>query len=597
MTGAGWRIAAFAAAYLAITSLTVGFTRFGGGLALVWFGTGVGAAMLLGLPRRLWAPALAALMAASALATSLFGFGPRLAAPFALVNALEAWLVARLLIFARPRRDWLDSPGGLFWTIVIGGFAAPAIAAVPGGLAASFGAGGAWHAHAASWWAAHGLGTLIGFPLAMLAAGATRVELRARWSRAAGLELAGHCALILAVSALAIGQTRLPLLFLPIVPVLFAAFRCGREGAALGTVIVAGATLAALNSDTNPLASSGLSAAGEVLFFQFYLCTVSLLAIPVSVALRHHQLVLAELEDRKALRRLFADHSDDALLNLDQQGHIRFASPAGHTLSGRGELLGEPLAAFFDPLDELLVRALLTEAAATPGETRMLERPVLRGEEQVWLEARICAVLVEGKPGALQGYAATIRDVTARKQVELAAIHAAETDPLTGLPNRRALLRRLDLALAHAAQRPFALAIVDLDHFKAVNDTHGHLAGDTALREVAGAMRRLAGPGRFFARLGGEEFALIVVPGEREACLALCERLRAHIAALELTSARGMRFRVTGSIGLALIDSPRTAAQALQAADALLYRAKHAGRNRIEASGRAPALSGARRAA
>lgn len=582
MTRPGWRIAAFAAGYFAITSLTVGYTRFSGGLALVWLGTAVGAVMLIGLPTRLWPAALGALVAVSALATTLFGFGPQLAAPLALVNAFEAWLVARLLLFARPQRDWLDSPGGLFWMIAIGGFVAPAIAAIPGGVAASFGAPAAWHAHSASWWVGHGLGTLIGFPLAMLVSRADMAELRTGWSPKAALELAGHCALILVVAILSIGQNRLPLLFLPIVPVLLAAFRCGRGGAALGTLIVAGTTVWALQRHSSPIDVVGLTLAGEVLFLQFYLATVSLLAVSVSVALRRHQLVLAELEHRKALKRLIADHSDDALINLDQHGNIRYASPAGEQLSGCGDLLGQPLSLFFDPLDELLVRGLLAQAAAAPGETCMLERPMLRGDEQLWLEARVCAVGGEGRPGALQGYAVTVRDVTARKHVELAAIQDSETDPLTGLANRRALLRRLDQALAHAGPRPFALAIVDLDHFKAVNDTHGHLAGDAALREVAGLMRRLSGPGRFFARLGGEEFALIASQGEIAPVLALCEQLRAGIAGLPLATTEGARFRVTASLGLARIDRSSTAAEALAAADALLYRAKNAGRNRTE---------------
>lgn len=591
------RIAAFAVIYFAITSLTVGATRFGGGLALVWFGTAVAAARLVTLPRRHWPLALAAIMVASALATTFFGFGPRMAAPLAVINAAEAWLVARLLVFARPRHDWLDNVSGVSWMIAVGGILAPAIAATAGGYAASTAAPGGWAHHAASWWAAHGLGTLIGFPLALLASRARFSALRERWSQLRVLELAGLLALVGAVAAGSLLQDTLPLLFLPIVPLLLAAFRGGRMGAVLGMLVVAGVTGVALRTGSGPVARFALDPAETALFLQFYLATISLLAIPMSVALRQHRLVLAELEERKALKGLVADHSDDALLNLDHEGVIRFASPAGARLSGEDELVGLPLTRFFDPLDELLVRGLLAQAAAIPGETCVLERPVLRGDEQLWLEAKLRAVAGPGRTPTLHGFAVTVRDVTTRKHAELDAIQASETDPLTGLANRRALVRRLERTLAHADQRPFALAILDLDHFKAINDSHGHPAGDEVLREVAAAMRRLSGPGRFFARLGGEEFALVGAQPDFAAAQELCEALRREIAAMRFVTAEGTRFQVTVSIGLARIARRSGSAEAMQVADTLLYRAKHAGRNRVEVSPTRPLERASRRAA
>lgn len=579
------RIALFAVAYFGVTSLTIGWSRYGGGLALVWFGSAVAAVMLLGLPRAHWGRALVAIMGASAVATSLFGFGPRMALPLALINALEAWLVARLLLASRPQRDWLDNVSGLATLVAAGGIVAPGLAAIPGGFAASLAAPGAWYRHGTEWWMAHGLGTLIGFPMAYLAAAGGRKVLAAGWTGARAGELAGHLLVIAAFSWLALGQSRLPLLFLPIMPLLLAAFRCGREGATLGTLVIAAFALV-FDHHQSMIASLGLTHGEEVLFLQFYLAILSLLALPVSVALRQHQLLLDELEERKALELLIADHSDDALLNLDENGLVRYASPAGARLSGTEELVGEPLGLFFDPLDEGLVRDALARAAASPGETGILERAVLRGDEQLWLEAKLRAVAPVcahgGRPGALQGFAVTIRDVTARKQTELDAIEAAETDPLTGLPNRRAFLGQLERVLAHAEQRPFALAILDLDHFKAINDSHGHLAGDAVLGEVSAVMRRMSSPSRYFARLGGEEFALIGRQREFADAERLCERLRAETAALRFTAPDGSRFRVTASIGLARIAEPAGVGQALQAADTLLYAAKDGGRNRVE---------------
>lgn len=582
MTRYQMRIAGFAAAYFVVTSLTVGLTRFDGGLALVWFGSAIAALMLISLPRACWLHGLLAIVAVSSVATALFGFGPRVALPMALTNAFEAWLVARMLLALRPGRDWLDNVGGLTALVFAGGVVAPAVAAVPGGLVASFAAPGPWYLHASKWWAAHGLGTVIGFSIAFLALGVPWTQVAARWTRRLGFELAGFLCLIGSTAYAAMSQALLPLLFLPIVPLLLASYRCGREGAAFGMLVIA--VIAVLHQGEGTLIGSlALTMSQKALFLQFYLAIITLLAIPLSVALRQHQRILVELEERRALKQLIAEYSDDALLNLDEKGRIRFASPAAARLSGVEDLEGAPLTLFFDPLDEALVRGSLAQAAAAPGETVDMERAVLREEEQLWLEAKICAVALNDKPGDLRGYAVTIRDITARKQTELDAIQAAATDQLTGLANRRALLGQLDQALAHAEQRPFALAILDLDHFKAINDTHGHVTGDQVLREVSATMCRMSSPSRLFARLGGEEFALISRQASFESAIELCEQLRKAIGELRFTSHDGTGFGVTASIGCTRIDRGGTAAQALQAADALLYHAKHAGRNRVEA--------------
>jgi diguanylate cyclase (GGDEF)-like protein/PAS domain S-box-containing protein len=583
------RVAIYTAAFFAVTSLTITATRFGGGLALVWPGTGVAAALLLSLPRSQWCKALAALAAASTLATSLFGFGAAVAAPLAVVNVFEAWLVARLLLFARPGRDWFDEVGALASFVVVGGILAPALAALPGGLVASLVAPGPWTHHGFNWLAAHGLGTLMVLPLAYLASDRMKEgEVPARCGLA---ELAGHFLLVATVALLSLVRKDMPLLFLPILPVLLAAFRGGRQGATLGSLIVAGITLWAFYRHTSPIDAFPLSVAGKVLFLQFYLAIIVLLAIPVSVAMRQHQLVLAELEERKALKQLIAEHSDDALLNLGEAGNIRFASPAAERLTGMDDLEGHPLTVFFDPLDAELVGAMLARAGETPGQTATFERAVMREEGELWLEAKVRAVARVGKAAGLQGFAVTIRDVTARKELELDAIEAAETDTLTGLPNRRALLRTLESALTQSERRPQALAIIDLDHFKGINDTHGHLSGDDALTAVAGVMRRLSGPGRFFARLGGEEFALVANGRDFAAAQTLCELLRREIAALRFTSAAGIPFHITASVGLAQLGAGDTLAQALQAADILLYRAKRDGRNRVMTPASSAALA------
>jgi diguanylate cyclase (GGDEF)-like protein len=158
----------------------------------------------------------------------------------------------------------------------------------------------------------------------------------------------------------------------------------------------------------------------------------------------------------------------------------------------------------------------------------------------------------------------------------------AMTDDLTGLPNRRDVLARLQGLLADRTQRPCAALIVDLDHFKRINDDHGHLVGDELLKAAAQALRSAVPPGALLGRLGGEEF-LVALPatGER-AALEVAERVRARIEALDTRAWLGAaRPGMTTSVGVAVSrlgeDEVR---KLLHRADEALYRAKAAGRNR-----------------
>lgn len=583
MKGDTAKIAAAGAVFFVITSLTIALTRFSGGLALIWPGSGLLAAVLLALPKDRWRKTLALFVGLSTLATSVFGFGPVVAFPLALVNVFEGFAIACLLRRLRPQGDWLESGPG-FERMLLSVIAGTFISAPFGGLLAAWAVSGSWQSHVVDWASAHTLGSLLCLPLALLGTSGKMLErVREATPREVG-KWTAHSALIALACWLSFFQTSIPLLILPIVPLMYTAFRCGRMGATLGLFIVAGMSSASLQIEGGYFNQVHLSLATEVQFLQFYLAVLLVLALPTSVALRHYKTIMAELDEKRALEGLVADHSDDALLNLDAQGTVRYSSPAGERLSGGNSLVGAPLSAFFDPLDEPLVRVALGQAAESPGLTRTLELAAVREDDVIWLETKMRAIPSTDEAGAITGYAVSIRDVTARKHMELGAMREAETDALTGLPNRRAFLRHIEPRLERAAKRAVGLAIIDLDHFKQVNDTHGHPAGDTALREVAGVMRQMSRPGRFFARLGGEEFALVAEKTSPEDMKELCEELRRAIAALRPATAEGVSFRLTTSIGMACITVPVNPAQALRAADAPLYAAKAAGRNRVEST-------------
>lgn len=179
------------------------------------------------------------------------------------------------------------------------------------------------------------------------------------------------------------------------------------------------------------------------------------------------------------------------------------------------------------------------------------------------------------------GIAAPVAFAIARAHLDLyrakqVVEELSRTDPLTGLFNRRALLEPLESSPPDF----MALVIADIDRFKAVNDTHGHLVGDRVIKMVAEEMKgELGGLGRI-GRIGGEEFALIATSSETEALIEKLWDFRDHIAATPIV-ADSASFRVTISIGVAMRKDGQTFDQLFADADRALYLAKASGRNRV----------------
>jgi diguanylate cyclase (GGDEF)-like protein len=150
---------------------------------------------------------------------------------------------------------------------------------------------------------------------------------------------------------------------------------------------------------------------------------------------------------------------------------------------------------------------------------------------------------------------------------------SADTDYLTGILNRGACGRNEALAVI----------LFDIDHFKSVNDSYGHDAGDQVLIRIADVVRTILRDGEIVARYGGEEFVVMPSHCGMDSARALAERLRAAIAGEPLTLADGHILRVTASFGVAVAHGPYAALDDLfHAADLALYRAKSGGRNRVE---------------
>jgi diguanylate cyclase (GGDEF)-like protein len=159
---------------------------------------------------------------------------------------------------------------------------------------------------------------------------------------------------------------------------------------------------------------------------------------------------------------------------------------------------------------------------------------------------------------------------------------AALTDSLTGMQNRRYFDDALKEYIEEFRRinRPIGLMILDLDHFKQVNDTHGHDVGDEVLRAVASCLKDMTRYHDVVARLGGEEFAVVAPNMDGDLLVKFAERIRRAIAAMVVLSG-GVRLKITTSVGLAVWDGKESAEDFYRRADKLLYEAKRMGRNRV----------------
>ena len=162
--------------------------------------------------------------------------------------------------------------------------------------------------------------------------------------------------------------------------------------------------------------------------------------------------------------------------------------------------------------------------------------------------------------------------------------YAALTDALTGMQNRRYFDDALKEYLGEFRRidKPVGLMIVDLDHFKQINDTHGHDIGDEVLRAVAGCLKDMTRFHDVVARLGGEEFAVVAPNMETETLVRFAERIRKAISGMVVVSGN-VRLKITASVGLAVWDRKESAEDFFRRADQHLYQAKKLGRNRVSA--------------
>ncbi len=211
-------------------------------------------------------------------------------------------------------------------------------------------------------------------------------------------------------------------------------------------------------------------------------------------------------------------------------------------------------------------------------DTYLLDQRYLRSDgEFVWARTRVAVTEDEGVSLAITH----IEDVTEQRRAAEQLRWAATHDDLTGLPNRTELIARVDTILADAGVGDVALLFIDLDNFKAVNDSLGHGIGDTLLSAMSVRLREVVGPDAELARFGGDEFIVVLRRPERDA-MEIAEDLRAAVR--NAVEVEGTELFVSSSIGVSVNDREGvSAADLLRDADAAMYRAKARGRDCVEA--------------
>ena len=290
------------------------------------------------------------------------------------------------------------------------------------------------------------------------------------------------------------------------------------------------------------------------------------------------------------------EESIDAVLVIDQSGAIRYLNAAMQALSGYppGEAIGQPLAGMLpESFGNEHPGSVASFLEKTQGDTLLgaAREFVIRHRtgEMIPIEMK---ALDLGVVDTVRYYGAFLADLRPRRQAD--ALNAtllgklerlAMSDTLTGLPNRRAFEAEATRMVARARRSGSAITVgvADIDHFKKVNDQHGHPVGDEVLSAVSAVIAHAGRSSDLVARIGGEEFGLLFPDAIPETARAVAERMRRAVADFPVVTSQGVQLHITISIGLAPFEGVLT--EALSKADGALYAAKNGGRNRVEQAG------------
>lgn len=569
------------ALYFALAATTIHLTMGSHGIATVWPANAVLLAMVLRRERGEWWPVLLAGFLGNAVANMVTRGTIEAPLLFGISNILEVVIAAWGLRMRGEVQRILHSPAGVWHFMLWAGLVAPIASAVLGATTATVVYGGSFKSAFAAWFISDALGLLIVTPFLLAVFRGDYLAGFREQTLAQRLEAAGLLVLTGAVTAI-VFHARFPLLFLVSMPLMLVTFRLGWLGTKLAVVIIAVIGAVSTLMQAGPIARLAIDPDTQVAFFQFFLAALLMICMPVAAALEASKELMNKLKESEGSFRLLAAQSPTLLLQFDRDGVCRKALGAGEVLIDEGSeaLVGKDM----DVLSQDDAGALRQAHRRALAERDVMPSVEFQpaGVDERWFEATFCALLDER--GQCTGTLASVHNVTARKRHATALARSAMTDSLTGLLNRAGFMYRLNKALAMKRDGTLALAMIDVDRFKLINDNAGHFNGDIVLREVAARVAREVRGGDAVARLGGDEFVILLDASGETDPEDICRRVVAAVASAPIHLPTGAALRAAISCGVARHVPGQSADRFLEAADTALYEAKRGGRNRVVAA-------------
>jgi diguanylate cyclase (GGDEF)-like protein/PAS domain S-box-containing protein len=588
-----WPLAA-GLAYFGLALGALWLTQGKDGIATIWPASGVlvGALLLTGPRQRRWVLLFGA--CASLSANCLVGDDVGAALSLTLANVVEA-LVGYALM-----RNISQNPDTFYTPLAVAKFSAAALTAAASSsvIAVSLSTAPSIGMFV-SWVSTVTLGILLVVPMMLNIAherGHDALGETQRWGRASVT-----LGLVSLVLCLVFGQNAYPLLFVPLFAGVLATYVCGLHGA-VGSVL-----LTAIIGTIGTWLGHGpihliitQDEAATVLFFQGFLLINILTTLPLAAILntaaKNHEIVL------RANRWLeMSEHLGEVgHWRLDLKDNSLFWSEEVFRIHGLSS--GEPPSLengikFYHPDDQVIVTRSLEQALETrkPYE---FEARLIRSDGEI---RYVCSrgeveLRRDGAPAAIFGIfqdvtnraLAAIELANARLQAEAeadVAMRLALTDALTGMANRRSIMSILDRECEAASQhdKPLSVGLLDIDHFKSVNDRHGHGVGDDVIRRIAIECNTIVRATDHVGRIGGEEFMLVLPGADADTATLVGERVRRSIERIRWDDTA--LDTITVSIGVATGTGNVSADELIRQADQALYRAKREGRNRLRYAG------------
>jgi diguanylate cyclase (GGDEF)-like protein/PAS domain S-box-containing protein len=565
-----------------------------GGVTILWPANGLLLGVLLCAPRRHWPTYLIAGFAVDFginISLSLhFSLSWWIAAYLALCNMLEVGLGAVLLYRTISPEPDLTQRRQLVNLLLYGVVLAPAVAAVFAQFHTTQEHSQPLFTAIKYWFTADALGIAVMTPLYL------SFNQRVRLSGRSRLEVAGLLTMLFGVALAVFWQTRFPCLFLLMPVLLLLGVRLRLAGSAIGLLLISivGGYFTVAGHGPFALIPTN-SAISRELALQFFIAVAMLMLYIIEVVIAERERLQDSLMGSETRFRLLAEASNDVIVLSELSGERRYVSPAITTLLGwrPQELLGRDYRQIVHPDDIPKLAILLEKCREGKPVENLCYRCLKKDGSYLWMEANIRLYRDEasGKP---VGFVNVVRDISSRKAAELELSRAysvvasmAMSDSLTGIANRRQFDDTMERELRRAMRdrSMLSLLMIDVDHFKSYNDLYGHVMGDECLRQIAiAAQDVLQRTSDLFARYGGEEFVAVLPNTDSRGAQLVAEQIRSAVELCRLPHAGNLHGVVTISIGCAteILNPDSVGNPLLHAADAALYEAKSAGRNRVE---------------